>query len=70
MAMSLIIFTILGLYLDMVLPGPNKRRLPFYFFLQPSYWCGTKKKIREVSPLRHRESEEDLETFIFETKYI
>lgn len=47
MFVSFWIFTFLGIYLDNVLPGVNGIRKPFYFIFQPSYWFGTKPKIRQ-----------------------
>ncbi len=32
---------VLAVYLDNVLPGPNKRARPPWYFLVPSYWTRT-----------------------------
>ena len=45
----------LGIYLDNVLPGQTGVRRPFYFFLLPSYWCGSKLSSKD------HDNEEDIE---------
>lgn len=53
---------LLAIYLDNVLPGPNKRARPPWYFLMPSYWmrtrgttCGlaTKQQHELLSHVRH-----------------
>eukprot|EP01135_Chromosphaera_perkinsii_P011449 Nk52_evm25s2402 gene=Nk52_evmTU25s2402 len=35
------LYTLLGWYISVVFPGSYGVPKPFYFFLTPSYWCGT-----------------------------
>lgn len=38
MTIAFFLFTLLGLYLDNVIPSAYGRSKPFYFFLSPYYW--------------------------------
>ena len=48
--LSFFLFTLLGLYLDKVLPSQFGVRLPPYFFLLPSYWLSSKKRGTQKCP--------------------
>uniref|UniRef100_A0AAY4BAQ1 ABC transporter domain-containing protein n=1 Tax=Denticeps clupeoides TaxID=299321 RepID=A0AAY4BAQ1_9TELE len=60
MAMLLLDAVLYGLvawYVEAVFPGEYGVPLPWYFFLLPSYWCGTPR----VAMLKEKEEEEDSE---------
>jgi ATP-binding cassette subfamily A (ABC1) protein 3 len=42
LAVDIVIYTILGLYLDSVVPSPSGVRKPLYFFLTPEFWSSGK----------------------------
>lgn len=48
--LSFFLFTLLGIYLDKVLPSQFGVRLPPYFFLLPSYWFNSKKRATQKCP--------------------
>ncbi|XP_061079781.1 phospholipid-transporting ATPase ABCA3 [Conger conger] len=52
-----VLYGLVAWYMEMVFPGEYGVPLPWYFFLLPSYWCGTPR----VALLKEKEEEEDAE---------
>lgn len=71
MIISLIIFFLLGLYLDNTLPHAYGLRKHWCFCLSPSFWCGKgKRSSQKKSPRINADGhDEELDAF-FEAKYM
>ncbi|XP_035254594.1 LOW QUALITY PROTEIN: ATP-binding cassette sub-family A member 3 [Anguilla anguilla] len=52
-----VLYGLVAWYMEAVFPGEYGVPLPWYFFLLPSYWCGTPR----VTLVKEKEEEEDAE---------
>lgn len=68
MTVSFFSFSIIGLYLENVLPSTYGLRKPFYFFLTKSYWFGERKN--KPVKLDHSSSNDNERREFIEEKYI
>jgi len=53
LAVDIVVYILLGLYFDNVLPSPSGVRKPFYYFLTKQYWTG--KYEEQVKPVEKKE---------------
>ncbi|ORX83600.1 hypothetical protein BCR32DRAFT_291916 [Anaeromyces robustus] len=44
---NIVLYYVLGLYLDNILPNEYGNRKPFYYFLLPSYWFNNNKSVKK-----------------------
>lgn len=59
MLLDAVLYTVLALYLQAILPGSYGRRRPWYFIVTPAFWIG-EKRWRRVAKLCRRRREYEL----------
>ncbi|KAI6650369.1 hypothetical protein LOD99_6045 [Oopsacas minuta] len=60
MCIDAILYTVLALYIQAILPGSYGRRHPWYFLITPSFWLGEDRWARIVQNLRRNKEYEEI----------